>query len=324
MKNDAWHDIREAVLKGRAVSPETALAILRSAPHELPDLLAAATRLRRRFFGDRVFFCSILSARSGACTEDCAFCAQSAHHSTGIERYGLRSVKTMKQAFRDALPNPIDHFGIVTSGNTLHPGGVARICGLVRRNRHPRVAWCASLGSLSLDQLKALKAAGLQRFHHNLETAESFFPSICSTHSWRDRLILLRRVRKAGLEICSGGILGLGESPAQRVELAVTLAREKVDSIPVNFLIPVPGTRLEKRTPLAPLDMLRSIVMFRLVHPRAELKVCAGRTHLRELQSLVFYAGATGFMIGPLLTVAGRDVAQDLQLLKDLEIPLPR
>lgn len=226
----------------------------------------------------------------------------------------------MGEAYTNACALPITHFGLVTSGEALTDAGIRQVCDAIRTQGIPEVAWCASLGSLSRDQLAQLKSAGLRRFHHNLETAPSFFPQICDTHSFEHRVRTLRAVKDAGLEICSGGILGMGESLEQRVEFALTLQQENVDSIPLNFLIPVPGTRLENREPMQPLDMLRSIIMFRLVHPRAELKVCAGRTHMRDLQSMIFYAGATGMMIGPLLTVAGREVDQDLQMLKDLEL----
>jgi biotin synthase len=312
--------IRRAADAGDAIAPELALRVLTSQHGDLPDLMAAAHAMKRRFFGDRIICCSILNAKSGACSENCAFCAQSAHHQTGAQIYGLKEVPAICKAYADACALPITHFGIVTSGGAMDENGIRQICDAIRSKSIPEIAWCASLGSLSPEQLARLKAAGLRRFHHNLETAPSFFPSICNTHSFEDRVRTLRAVKQAGLEICSGGILGMGESLEQRVEFALTLQQEEVDSIPLNFLVPVPGTRMEGREPMKPLDMLRSIIMFRLVHPRAELKVCAGRTYMRDIQSMIFNAGATGMMIGPLLTVAGRDVGQDLQMLKDLEL----
>jgi len=225
----------------------------------------------------------------------------------------------MIEAFDTAAELPVTHFGVVTSGCALSDDGVERVCSAVRQHKHPRVSWCGSLGCLDYDQLCALKASGLKRFHHNLETAQSFFPQICTTHSWEMRLETVRMAKKAGLEVCCGGIFGLGESIAQRVEFALTLAREAIDSIPLNFLIPIPGTRLEKMEIMKPLDILRTVSMFRLTNPRAEVKVCAGRVHLGDLQSMIFHAGANSMMIGRLLTVAGRNVEQDLQMLRDLE-----
>jgi biotin synthase len=171
-----------------------------------------------------------------------------------------------------------------------------------------------------MSSLALLKKAGFTRFHHNLETSRSYFPNICTTHTYDRRIETLRASKEAGLETCSGGILGLGETPEQRVELAATLASEKVDSIPLNFLVPLAGTRLEARPPLKPLDIIRSIAMFRMMNPSAEIKVCAGREHVRELGAMIFYAGATGFMMGPLLTIRGREPADDLKMLEDLEI----
>jgi len=318
--NKYTKEIRLAGKCGKAVSEKTALAILRSSQDEFPEIMAAASAMRRRYFGDRVIMCSILNARSGACPEDCRFCAQSTRHKTGIEIYGLRSAGQIVKAYKAAASLPITHYGIVTSGESLNEKGINEICSAVRSFKKQGVEWCASLGSLTAGQFRKLKTAGLKRFHHNLETAESFFPKICTTHSYSRRLGTLHDARKAGLEICSGGILGMGETLKQRVEFAFTLKQEKVDSIPLNFLVPVKGTPLGHIIPMKPLDILRCVAMFRMTNPRAEIKVCAGRIHLRDLQSMVFYAGATGIMIGNLLTVAGRDVKQDLQMLEDLEL----
>jgi biotin synthase len=226
----------------------------------------------------------------------------------------------MVSAFKEAAELPVTHFGVVTSGCALSELGIERVCSAVRENEHARLGWCASLGCLDLDQLRALKEAGLKRFHHNLETARSFFPQVCSTHSWDQRLETLRNARKAGLEVCAGGIFGLGESLEQRVEFALTLVAESVDSIPLNFLVPISGTRLEGRERMKPFDILRTISMLRLTNCAAEIKVCAGRVHLNDLQSMIFHAGANSMMIGHLLTVAGGEVDRDLQMLRDLEV----
>lgn len=302
------------------VTPAAALAVLVTPAGELPALFARANALRLQHFGNRVHLCSILNAKSGACSEDCAFCAQSARHRTHAEIFPLRSTEAMVAAYEQAAALPIGHFGIVTSGGALPERGLDQVCKAVRTKKLPGKTWCASLGCLTLAQLRKLKAAGVARFHHNLETAESFFPTICSTHTYASRLATLRAARTAGLEVCCGGILGLGETLEQRVEFAFTLARERVDAIPLNFLVAIPGTRLANQPPMAPLDILRAIAMFRLVNPRVEIKVCAGRLLLRDLQSMVFFAGATGIMVGNLLTVAGRDVQQDVQMLRDLGV----
>jgi biotin synthase len=319
MRSPFLRSIDQASRRGRAVGSELAAAILRAAPENLPDLCAVASRLRRRYFGNRLHHCSIINAKSGACAEDCAFCAQSARHRARADIYGLRSNAAIRRARQDVADLPVGRFGVVTSGGTLAPALVRRLCDMLRRAPQKGPSWCASLGGLTCAQLVELKQAGLRRYHHNLETAASFFPQICTTHFYADRLATVRAAKKAGLEICSGGILGMGESAAQRVEFALALAREDVNAIPLNFLVAIPGTPLAHQPPLAPLDILKIIVMFRMTNPRAEIKVCAGRNHLRDLQALVFYAGATGIMIGRLLTIAGRDVAQDVRMLRDLE-----
>ena len=315
--------IQKAAGEGLPISAELALNVLCSHSRELPRLLAAASASRERNFGDTVSLCSILNARSGGCAEDCAFCAQAACHQTDARPVPLLSQEEIIDAYEAAAQLPILHFGVVTSGCALTPKGVDQICGAIAKRNIPRVAWCASLGCLDKAELAALKASGLKRFHHNLETAASFFPRICTTHSYDHRMTTVRAAKDVGLEVCCGGILGLGESLDQRVEFAMTLAREGVDSIPLNFLIPIPGTRLADQETLSPMEILRSVVMFRLTNPHAEIRVCAGRIHLRDLQSMLFYAGANGMMIGPLLTVAGRNVEQDLEMLRDLEVGLP-
>lgn len=320
MKPRCIKDLRHAAERGTPVSEDTALDILLSRPDEVPEILSAATAVRKRHFGARFRLCSILNAKSGGCSEDCAFCAQSAHHETHAEVFDLLDGGAIAAAYLEAAKLPVSHFGVVTSGRALSDGDLEAIAATVRSTSDPRLAWCASLGCLDKPRLRLLKEAGVRRFHHNLESAESHFPKICSTHSYALRLDTVRAVKEVGMEVCCGGILGMGESPEQRVEFAALLAREEVDSIPLNFLVPIPGTRLEDETPMKPLDMIRSIAMFRMLNPKAELKICAGRVRMRDLQSMIFYAGATGMMIGPLLTVAGRDVDQDLQMIEDLEL----
>ena len=320
MGNGKFNSIRKAAENAQPISEELALHVLRSSAADLPQVFDAASRVRHRYFGNSVRLCSILSAQSGACSEDCAFCAQASCHNTEIETTPLCSKEALVEAFEAAAELPVTHFGVVTSGCALSTNGIERVCSAVLEKKHPRVNWCASLGCLDYDQLCALKESGVKRFHHNLETAQSFFPQICTTHSWQKRVETVRNARKAGLEVCCGGIFGLGESLEQRVEFAFSLAREAVDSIPLNFLIPIPGTRLEDVETMKPLDILRTVSMFRLTNPCADVKVCAGRVHLGDLQSMIFHAGANSMMIGPLLTVASRSVDQDLQMLRDLEV----
>jgi biotin synthase len=296
-----------------------ALALLGAPDAELPGIMARATAVRRRTFGDTAHLCSILNAQSGRCAEDCVFCAQSARHHAPVECYPLRSSEEILAAHTHASRLPVERFGIVTSGKALDARDVERLCALIAAHRDAPVSWCASLGILAENQLARLRAAGLRRFHHNLETAESHFARICTTHTYSQRVATIEAAQRAGLEVCAGGILGMGETRAQRVELAFALAALGVESVPLNFLVPIPGTPgAAIATPLAPEEILAAIVMFRLVCPRAELKICAGREHyLGDREKDIFAAGATGIMIGGYLTVRGRSVEDDLAILRE-------
>ena len=319
---------------GEPIPPDLAAAILRADAGEVPDVVAAASAVRQKFFGNAVHLCSILNAKSGRCAEDCAFCAQSARHDSDAAVFPLVSKEAICRAYDaagrtydDAAALPLGHFSVVTSGGRLSSRSVERICDAVAARPGAGIdqaAFCASLGCLDLESLKALKRAGIHRYHHNLEAAESFYPSICTTHTYQERLATIRAAREAGLEICSGGILGMGESLEQRVELAAALGAEGVDSIALNFLLPLPGTALESIEPMKPLEIVKSIAMFRLINPRAEVRICAGRALLRDFQSWIFHAGATGMMVGSLLTTPGREVDDDLAMLKDLGLEIER
>jgi biotin synthase len=308
----------EKAERGDALNEREALAVLEAADDELDDVLAAATLVRQRHFGKATSLCSILNARSGACSEDCAFCAQSCHNESEVDVYPLLPSEQIAEGYRQAAGLPIKHFGIVTSGASVQGEELERICQVVRDGCDGPVAWCASLGELDVEALSKLRDAGLTRYHHNLETAESFFGNICSTHTWADRVRTVRATKQVGLAVCCGGLFGLGESPAQRVELAFALHDLEVDAIPLNFLVALEGTRLADAPPLRPECILKIIAMFRLVCPTAEIKVCAGReAHLAEMEGRIFEAGATGMMIGGYLTVRGRAVAQDLEMLRE-------
>ena len=318
MTEQLIENLEQKIEDNQPVNEEEALAVLEVPAEELMDVLVLADRVRRREFGSSVHLCSIVNAKSGACSEDCAFCAQSVHHRAEAETYGIRSAAEMIDSARSAAELPISHFGIVTSGPKPGAEELKKIKKSILEEPGEQINWCASLGALDEPELRELKEAGLRRFHHNLETAPGYFDEICTTHSYDERVETVRTASRLGLEVCCGGILGLGENNGHRVEFARLLRELEVDSIPLNFLIPIPGTPLEEREALSPSEILKIIAMFRLVNPTAELKVCAGRKNLRDMQSMIFYAGATGIMIGDLLTVAGRAVEEDLQMLDDL------
>ncbi|MFO7898322.1 MAG: biotin synthase BioB [Planctomycetota bacterium] len=305
---------------GDGVGRDEALWLPRSAPFD--ELLFGANRLRRRLCGDVVHLCSVINAKSGACPEDCAFCAQSARYETAADVYPLVAEEQMTSRARAAAGRGADHFGIVTSGESAcaNRRDFETICAAAEAiAREGAVEPCVSIGRLEPADLDRLKAAGLRRIHHNLETSERFYPQICTTHSHTDRVATVRNAKAAGLEVCCGGLFGLGETWADRVDLALRLRELGVDSVPINFLQPVPGTPLGSRPLLEPREALRVIALFRFVLPARTIKICGGReVVLRDLQSWMFAAGASGTMVGHYLTTAGRDAADDLRMIADL------
>lgn len=318
-KTSCVEKIKAVAGKRCSISDEQALAVMESDTETLSRLIAVASELREKTFGRKVSLCSIINARCGACSEDCRFCAQSSRYTTAVQPYQMMGKEEILPNYDKAGEKGVSRVSIVTSGKTVSCRDMQPILDAVAARSHGP-GWCASLGEITLDGFNRLKAAGVSRYHHNLETARSFFQNVCTTHTYDQRLETISRARKAGLEICSGGILGLGETALQRVELARALNDLQVDSIPLNFLVPVPGTPFENIQPMKPLDMIRCIAMFRLVNPEAELRICAGRVYLRDLQSWIFAAGANGMMIGDLLTTAGRSISADLEMLDDLEM----
>jgi biotin synthase len=310
-----------AILDGGAVDASTALELATARGNDLLSLFLAASRIREQQFGNTVSLCSIINAKSGRCPENCSFCAQSSHHRTDAPVYPLKEVEVMVQAAAQAAAQGATCFGIVTSGTAIDSGDeLDRLCHTLGRiSRETSIAPSCSLGLLDEATARRLKAAGMTTYHHNLETARSFFPSICSTHDYEEDVDTVRAAKNAGLQVCSGGIFGLGESMAQRIELALTLRELEVDSVPLNFLNPVPGTPLADADNLTPLECLHTIALFRFILPDRKISVCGGRErNLRDLQSWIFLAGASGTMIGDFLTTSGRPVDSDLQMVKDL------
>ena len=313
--------LEERVVSGGRVEEDEALRLMSLSDGQVYDLFPPAHRLARRFKGWEAELCGIVNAKSGRCPEDCAFCAQSAHHRTDAPAYDLRDTEALICAAGEGADVCANRFGIVTSGTRVSDGPeLDRLCRAVEAiAAEGRVSPCASLGILSEGALRRLRDAGLQGYHHNLETARSFFPHICTTHDYDEDVAAVAAAKRLGLMTCSGGVFGMGESPAQRVEMALTLRELDVDSVPINFLVPVPGTRLEGMAPLPPLECLKIVAVYRFLLPRATIKVCAGRDrNLGDLASWIFYAGANGMMVGNYLTTAGREPEQDLAMLRSL------
>jgi biotin synthase len=285
------------------------------------EILAVTDRVRRRHKGIEISLCSIVNAKSGLCKEDCTFCSQSVGYSTDIKSYPMLASDEILESALEARKNGAREFSIVTSGTGLEKDRDIKtlLSTLKEMSATVDMERCASLGILTRETLQNLKDSGLESYHHNLETSRSFFPEICTTHSYEEDVEVVRTAKDLGLYVCSGGVFGLGETWADRVELASTLKDLKVDSVPVNFLNPRPGTPLEKADNLTPIECLKIIALLRLMMPDIEIIVCGGRDkNLGELQPLIFAAGASGMMIGNYLTTPGRNPEQDLKMIKDM------
>lgn len=288
----------------------------------LDVLMTAADKRRRRLGYNNVERCAILSAKSGKCSENCAYCAQSSFHTSASPVYELKPAAEIVAAARMAHDIGAQRFGIVTSGNALNDVELDTIAKAITEITHTLpLKMCASLGALHVKQLRKLKQAGLSRYHHNIETAPSHYPRMVTTHTFSDRLETIENARAAGLEICCAGIMGLGESWEQRLEFAEVLNDIKPDSMPLNFLVPIEGTRLYgKVVPLTPQEALRAIAILRLGVNYGSIRLCSGRESiLKTLQSEAFNAGASGLLIGGYLTVNTHDLPQDHMLIQQVE-----
>jgi biotin synthase len=310
----------EIIQKKEGICRELSLELAAADAGQTLDLIACAGKIRQHFRPGPVFKCAIINAKSGRCSEDCAFCAQSVHHRTGAAVYDLLGAEQLEAGGLKAAASGATHFSVVTSGTALTEKDLDRVCRVAGRLKNKTgLTLCASPGMLDPNAARKLKAAGVTRYHHNLETARSFFDAICTTHDYEDDIQSLEAAKAAGLVVCSGGIFGMGESWAQRVELAFTLKELDVDSVPINFLNPIRGTRLQDRPLLPPLEALKIIALYRFIHPHKDITVCGGReATLGDFQSWVFAAGANGLMVGNYLTTRGRSMEADAVMIREL------
>jgi biotin synthase len=320
---DTTESFKNKAITERGLGKKDALGLYklyRNGNGNLFALLSAASEIKEHFKGKTVSLCAIVNAKSGRCEEDCAFCAQSAHHCTEAPVYQLLSSDEILENARKSRDEGAHMFGIVTSGTAIDNNLEWReLLRAIRRIVDLGIRPCASLGMLSEQQARELAEAGLYRYHHNLETSRSFFHNICSTHEYDEDIRTIEAAREAGLFTCSGGIIGLGELMEQRIEMALTLKELKVDSLPVNILNPIPGTRLAAATPLLPTEILLTIALFRFILADKDIKLCGGKEkNLRQLLPLGLVAGCNSLMTGNYLTTTGRDTRLDLEMIRDL------
>lgn len=289
---------------------------------DILDLLSWANRIREQFKGNKIHLCSIVNAKAGACSENCSFCAQSSFYQTGSPRYGFVDPEPVAEAADEAKKNGVTALGIVAAWKGLNEGPILdEVCDRVRELKASgKTRPDVSLGIIKSQRVAdRLKDAGVECYGHNLESSRRFFPTHCTTHTFEDRLETIGYLKKAGIKICSGGIIGMGETREDRCDLAFELKAIGANVVPMNVLNPIPGTPFANNEPLAVMEILKTIACFRFILPRQEIMIAGGRTvNLRDAQSMIFMAGASALMVGNYLTTLNQPIEKDLQMLKDL------
>lgn len=312
--------LKEKILAGGEISDSEVMQLAEIEPSRRQELWNAAAEITKAFGTRKFDSCSIVNARSGKCPEDCKWCAQSARHATDIALYPLVDHETCVGLADYNRSQGIGRFSMVTSGRKISGKSLDTLCGYYRElnKKHPGMGLCASMGLLGKNELQQLYDAGVRRYHCNLETAPSHFPTLCSTHSIEDKIVTINAAAETGMEICSGGIIGMGETMRQRTEFAVTLRRVNPVSIPVNILQPIPGTPLENSPKLTEEEILTTVAIFRFAHPKAVLRFAGGRARMtRETQLKAMRVGINGAIMGDLLTTIGAQIAQDKELVAE-------
>lgn len=306
----------EQVLRGKEITKEEALELYRQ---PLEKLCNASNDIRRHFCADQFDICTIINGKSGSCSEDCKFCAQSAHNHTDATQYPLLPADELVAAAKLNQEQGVLRYSIVTAGKRLTDAEVDEMCEAVRQiRREVDISVCISFGLLNEGQYRRLKEAGVTRVHNNLETSRRFFPQVCTTHTYDDKIKAIQAAQAAGLTVCSGGIMGLGETPEDRIDMAIALRDLKIKSVPVNMLNPIPGTPFEKNGTLSADDMRRIVAVYRFLLPDASIRLAGGRGLLDDKGEGCFQSGANAAISGDMLTTSGITVKTDLALLEKL------
>lgn len=310
-------NLAKEIIAGRRLKREEDLNFLLTA--KLPELLEGANLIREALCGNKVDLCTIINGRSGRCSEDCKFCAQSAHHQTDVEEYDFLEPDVILEDCKKNEANGVHRYSIVTSGRALKGKSFAKSIEAYKRLREQcDIDLCASHGFLNEEELIALKEAGVSRYHENIETSERNFPNICTTHTYEDKIQEIKLAQKAGLKVCSGGIIGMGETWEDRLDMAISLSELEIDSIPINVLMPIKGTCYENMEALTEDDILRAIAIFRYINPTAFIRMAAGRNFFRDGGAKLFLSGANATITGNMLTTVGNNTEQDKAMLTNL------
>lgn len=309
--------LKNKVLSGEVINFEEALEL--SQNEDLEGLIKAAKEIKLKFNNNKVNLCTIINAKSGKCSEDCRYCAQSAHHKTNVNKYELIDSQKIIEDAKEKERQGADSFSIVTSGKALKGKDFNRVIEVIKTlKRETDLKVCGSFGVISHEKFSRLKEAGLEHYHHNLQTSKSYFNSIITTHSYEDRINTIKNAKKAGVGVCAGGIFGMGESPKDRIEMALELRGLNVDNVPINILVPVKGTALEKVKVLQHDEILKYIAIYRFILPKTNLVFGAGRQYIRGKEIEVFDAGITSIITGTLLTIDGCEIEKDKNMVDSL------
>ncbi len=310
-------ELTEKILQGYRLKRGDDLSFFTTVP--LSELQKGAHDIQKHFCGNHIDFCTIINGRSGRCGENCKYCAQAACHSTGINEYEFlpkEEIIANAKANQDAGAN---RFAIVTSGRALKGRDFEKALDTYRTMKKTlHIALCASHGLLDAEQFRQLHAAGVTSYHHNIETSRRFFPRICTSHTYDDRIHTIKIAQQEGFCVCSGGIIGMGETWEDRLDMAISLAELGIESIPINALMPIPGTELEDRPQLSGDEILRTIAIFRFINPAANIRLAAGRKLLPQNGETAFLTGASASITGNMLTTSGTTIKEDMQILKRL------
>lgn len=304
-------------MSGENITRAEALSLAKA---PLEELCAAADEIRQAFCGSGFDICTIINGKSGRCSENCKFCAQSSAYNTGIEEYPLLDDETVIKAAKHNAERGILRFSIVTSGKRLSDADVDRVCRIVRGIKAEcSISVCVSLGLLNEEQFRRLREAGVSRVHNNLETSRRFFPQICTTHTYDEKIAAIKAAQAAGLSVCSGGIAGLGETFEDLIDMAIEIRELGVRSVPINMLNPIKDTPLENNERLTNEDMRRICAIYRFINPSAAIRLAGGRIQLGDNGRACFKSGANAAISGDMLTTTGATIANDMELLKELD-----
>ena len=311
-------ELAEEIISGRRITRDDDLNYFLTC--DLNELCEGADKIREHFIGPHVDLCAIVNGRSGRCPEDCKFCAQSAHHHTNCEVYDFLPEEKILEACKMNESEGVHRFSIVTSGKALSGEEFEKaVHAYETMHRECKIDLCASMGFLDANQLHRLHEAGVTSYHHNIETSKRNFPNICTTHTYEQKIETLKLIKAEGMYACSGGIIGMGETAEDRLDMAISLAEVGVDSIPINALMPIKGTALENQKPLTEDEILRTIAFFRYINPTADIRLAAGRALLTNDGEIAFKSGASATITGNMLTTAAcATIRSDIKMLKDM------